>query len=86
MLKVIYAEKFISQFESLDSKTKKLALKKIDIFKTNPRHPSLATHKLNGILSTYFSFLINYQIRIVFEYGEKDTVHFLKIGDYIVYR
>ena len=86
MLEIIYAERFISQFESLGQKIQKLVEKKIDMFKTNPRHPSLATHKLNGILDGYFSFSINYQIRIVFEYGEKNTVHFLKIGDHIVYR
>lgn len=86
MLKIIYTEKFISQFELLDHKTQKLAEKKIDIFIVNYKHPSLKTHKLNGVLDGYFSFSVNYQIRIVFEYGKKDTVYFLKIGDHAVYR
>ncbi len=86
MLKIIFSERFISQFESLSPKTQKLAEKKIDIFKTDPRHHSLKTHKLNGVLADYFSFSVDYKLRIVFEYGVKDTVHFLKIGDHDVYR
>ncbi|MFA6405011.1 MAG: type II toxin-antitoxin system mRNA interferase toxin, RelE/StbE family [Candidatus Paceibacterota bacterium] len=86
MLKIIFAEKFISQFELLDRKTQRLAERKIDIFKVDYKHPSLKTHKLNGVLDGYFSFSVNYQIRIVFEYGQKDTVYFLKIGNHAIYR
>lgn len=86
MLRVVFAEKFISQFESLSTKMQTLAYKKIDIFKNNPRHASLKTHKLHGYLNGYFSFSIDTKMRIVFEYGEKDTVHFLKIGSHEVYR
>ena len=86
MLKIIYSEKFISQFESLEPKIQRLSEKKIKMFITDPRHSSLKTHKLNGILDGYFSFSVDYQLRIVFEYGTKNTVHFLKIGSHDVYR
>ena len=86
MLKIIYSEKFISQFASLNLKTQKLTEKKIEIFISNNRHPSLKTHKLNGILDGYYSFSVDYQLRIVFEHGTKGTVHFLKIGSHDVYR
>ncbi len=86
MLNIVYSEKFISQFESLNSKTQKIAEKKIELFKENQKNPSLKTHKLNGVLDGYLSFSIDYKIRIIFEYGKKDTVHFLKIGDHDIYR
>ncbi len=86
MLKIIFSEKFISQFESLNPKIQKLAEKKISMFKTNHKHSSLKTHKLSGALDGYFSFSVDYQLRIVFEYGKKDTVHFLKIGNHDVYK
>lgn len=86
MFKIVFSEKFISQFELLNQKVQKLAEKKIEIFKINPKHPSLKTHKLNGVLADYFSFSIDHKLRIVFEYGVKDVVHFLKIGDHDVYR
>ena len=42
---------------------------------------------LNGVLNEYFSFSVDLKIRIVFEYGdEKNTVHFLKVGDHDIYR
>jgi mRNA-degrading endonuclease YafQ of YafQ-DinJ toxin-antitoxin module len=86
MLIIIYSEKFISQLEKLSPKFQRVVLKKIEIFKVNQRHPSLNTHKLNGVLNGYFSFSVDYQTRIVFEYGTKDTVHFLKIGNHDIYR
>ncbi len=86
MLNIVYSEKFISQFESLSVKIQRIVEKKIDIFKNNPKHPSLKTHKLNGILEGYLSFSVDYKIRIVFEYDKKDTVNLLKIGDHDVYR
>ena len=86
MLKIIFSEKFIKQFENLDNKTQSIAEKKIEIFKSNPKHSSLNTHKLNGHLAKFFSFSVDAKVRIVFEYGTKDTVHFLKIGNHDVYR
>ncbi len=86
MLRIIFSEKFISQFEALHPKLQKLAEKKIGLFKGNPRHSSLKTHKLNGVLANYLSFSVDHKVRVVFEYGKKDTVHFLKIGDHDVYR
>ena len=86
MLNIIYSEKFVSQFESLDKRTRDLTEKKIGIFTSNHKHPSLKTHKLSGALEGYLSFSIDLKLRIVFEYGEKDTVHFLKIGSHDVYR
>lgn len=86
MLILIYSEKFISQLEHLSPKIQKLSLKKIEIFKSNPKHPSLNTHKLNGSLEGFLSLSVDYQTRIVFEYGDKNTAHLLKIGDHDVYR
>lgn len=86
MLKIIFSEKFLRQFEALDNKIQSVAEKKIEVFKLNPIHPSLNTHKLNGRLVGFFSFSIDTKFRIVFEYGNKDTVHFLKIGNHDIYR
>ena len=86
MLRIIYSEKFVSQFESLEPRIQKLAEKNIEMFIIDHRHPSLKTHKLNGMLEDYFSFSVDLQMRIVFEYGAKGIVHFLKIGNHDVYR
>ena len=86
MLTVVYSEKFISQLEKLSNKAQKMALKKIELFINNPKHPSLNTHKLNGVLSGFLSFSVDYQTRIVFEYGKDNEISFLNIGDHNIYR
>ena len=86
MLNIIYSPGFISQFKRLDKKTMTHALKKINLFIENQKHPSLRTHKLSGQLSNHFSFSIDHTMRIVFIYADKGTVRFLKIGDHNVYR
>lgn len=86
MVNIVFSEKFVTQFESLSQKIQGVAHKKIEMFRANPKHPSLKTHKLNGALKGYFSFSVDYEVRIVFEFREKGTVHFLKIGSHEVYR
>jgi mRNA-degrading endonuclease YafQ of YafQ-DinJ toxin-antitoxin module len=86
MLNIIYSEKFVAQFERIPSKKQEIAIKKIDVFRNNPKHPSLKAHKLHGVLKEFFSFSVDHETRIIFEYGGKNTVHFLKIGDHEVYR
>ena len=86
MFKIIFSKKFVDQYENLEDKIQIVALKKIELFKSNTKHPSLNTHKLNGQLTGFFSFSIDMKYRIVFEYGDKDTVHFLKIGNHDIYK
>ena len=86
MLKIIYSPGFISQFERLNVRTRNHALKKIDLFIEDQRHPSLRVHKLNGQLAGLFAFSIDYTMRVIFSNVEKGTVRFLRIGDHSVYR
>ena len=86
MVNIVFSEKFVAQFESLPLKIQNVAHKKIEIFAANPKHSSLKTHKLKGPLQGYFSFSVDYDVRIVFQYKEKGTTHFLKIGSHEVYR
>ncbi len=86
MLKIVYSPGFVKQFERLDKKTGDHALKKIDLFIENQKHSSLRTHKLKGQLADYFSFSVDYTMRIVFTYADRGGVRFLKIGDHSVYR
>ncbi len=87
MVKILYTKAFLSQFKKLPENIKEKARIAIKKFKANPRHPSLATHKLGGALQGLMSFSVDYQTRIVFELPkEKETAILLKIGDHEVYR
>jgi addiction module RelE/StbE family toxin len=86
MYRILYSKIFISQFEKIPKKIQSIVYKKIEVFKKDPNYPLLKTHKLHGELVGYFSFSVNYEIRIVFEYGENKEIHFLKIGSHDIYK
>lgn len=65
---------------------KSLIGKKINLFIENPFHKSLKTHKLSGKLSKYWSFSIDYDLRILFEFIDKNSVGFIDLGTHEIYR
>jgi addiction module RelE/StbE family toxin len=54
--------------------------KKMDIFINEPYHPQLRTHKLSGQLKDLWSFSIDYDIRVIFYFADKQHVIFENIG------
>lgn len=63
-----------------------LIQKKLELFFDDPLTPSLRTHKLTGNLDGYYSFSINYQLRIIFEWTNHQTVGLIDIGTHDIYR
>ncbi|MFH1534232.1 MAG: type II toxin-antitoxin system mRNA interferase toxin, RelE/StbE family [Nitrospirota bacterium] len=59
---------------------------KIELFKKDPIHPSLKSHKLKGKLKGRFSFSVNYRIRIVFACLSKKDVVLLSVGSHEIYQ
>jgi addiction module RelE/StbE family toxin len=60
--------------------------KKMEQFLKDPFDKSLKTHKLTGKLSSYWSFSINYHLRILFEFIDSKTVGFIDIGTHEIYK
>lgn len=83
-MEIRYTAKFERMFRRLPAPVKKLARKKIEIFRHNQHAPSLRTHKLTGELLGKQSFSVNYQYRIVFEY-DGEIVVLLMIGTHEIY-
>jgi mRNA-degrading endonuclease YafQ of YafQ-DinJ toxin-antitoxin module len=64
--------KFDKQFKSLDQKSVKQAKKAIELFMTDPSHPSLRFKKVQGT-DNFFEISVNMSIRIIVEvYSEED--------------
>lgn len=84
-MEVIYHSKFQKHLLKYKNRRKKIdhALK---IFIENPLNPKLKTHKLSGKLKNYWSFSIDYQLRIVFRFLDKDKVFLLDIGTHGIYQ
>ncbi|MGE4274287.1 MAG: addiction module toxin RelE [Desulfitobacterium sp.] len=58
--------KFDKQFKQLNSKTLKQAQKTIEIFMSDPTHPSLRYKKIQGT-DTFYEISVNMSIRIIID-------------------
>lgn len=82
MKQIVLADRLLSDLSRL-KKTNPLIFarvqKQFTLFQTNPRHPSLRTHKLTGALKNTWSISVTMEIRLI--YIETDTMYyFFKIG------
>lgn len=83
---IFYTSKFARNFKSLPQKIQKKAVRKENIFRKNPFHSSLKTHKLKGSLRNFYSFSVDYKYRIVFTFENENEVTFIDIGDHSIYK
>lgn len=82
---IYYHERF--QKRAFRYRAKKKSIEKsILIFQSNPINPKLKTHKLTGQLEGYWSFSVDFHLRIIFRFVGKNTVFFLDIGTHEVYQ
>lgn len=87
-MKIYYSSKFAKEYKRLSRKVKISAEKKEKIFRLDPFNQQLKTHRLTGRLKDYYSFSIDYQYRIIFEFVGKDqeTVWFHSVGTHEIYQ
>ncbi|PIS39656.1 MAG: type II toxin-antitoxin system mRNA interferase toxin, RelE/StbE family [Candidatus Nealsonbacteria bacterium CG08_land_8_20_14_0_20_38_20] len=83
---VEYSNKFLKSLKRLPQKIIKEAEKKEEIFKENPFHPTLRTHKLSGKDKESWGFWITYSYRIKFIFLSDEEVLFLDIGAHDIYK
>ena len=82
---LLYGPRFIKQFNLLPLRIKNISIKKVEIFKTNPIHPSLRLHSLNGFNNVY-SISINMNYRIIFERKNNGDIIFISAGKHDIYK
>lgn len=85
MLTIYYSSAFKKSTKKYLSYRQQIK-KRIEIFISNPFDPRLKTHKLSGELSKYYSFSVTYNIRILFEFIDKNTAGFIDIGTHEIYK
>ena len=84
-MKILYKPTFVRQYKKLPKELQTEIKEKIELFQEDPNHAFLKTHKLKGKLSGCFSFSVNYDYRIIFEY-EGDSAVLLTVGNHSVYK
>jgi len=82
---IYYSSEFKKKVKKY-SHLKKTIIQRINLFKKNPFDLRLKTHKLSGELKDYWSFSINYNIRILFEFISDRKVGFVDIGSHEIYK
>lgn len=79
-MNVSFSNDILRYFKTTKKENPKL-LKKIHkqlvLFKENPRHPSLRTHKLSGKLSHAWSISIEGNIRMLYYISQDEAIFFL---------
>lgn len=84
-MKIYYSSKFAKEYKKLPQKIKLNAEKREKLFREDPFSAQLKTHKLTGKLRGYWSFSIDYQYRIIFEFAGKNIVWFHSVGTHGIY-
>lgn len=84
-MRIIYSRQFAREYTKLPSDIKNRAEEKEKLFRNNPFHPQLKTHKLQGKLSTFWAFSLDQRYRIIFEFLGDNIVAFYGIGDHSLY-
>ena len=84
-MNIALTPQFRRMFRKLEPALREEALEKIALFKTDPNHSQLRSHKLQGKLKGRYSFSVNYKTRIVYCFLSDSEVAFLTIGNHSVY-
>jgi plasmid maintenance system killer protein len=82
---ILFLPGCVRQFKKLPKPIQEVALDKISIFKADPFHPSLKTHKLKGELDGLWSFWINFKYRALFKFSDSGVAKVYQIGDHGIY-
>ena len=85
-MKIAFAPSFIRTYKKLPDDLKEEVKEKIGLFRKDPDHPFLKTHKLKGRLKGRYSFSVSYKDRIVFIYGGPDEAILLAVDDHDIYK
>lgn len=85
-LQIGYKSAFFRDFNKLPPELQDEVEERIELFRTDIKHPSLRLHKLKGKMAGGWSFSVNYKYRIVFCYEDKKTAVLIAVGDHDVYK
>lgn len=85
MIKIAYSAAFQKTYKKIlknNPSRQILFQQKISLFLQDPFHPQLRTHKLKGALKDFYSFSIEYNLRVVFYFASDTVVVLEDIGSH----
>lgn len=82
MLKIHYHKKFRRDYKKMPAKIRGLFKERLAIFREQPFHPLLKNHTLRRELKDYWAFSVTGDIRVIYEYLDKNTIALVRIGSH----
>ena len=82
---VIPLDNFKNSMTKLSDVHEAMVWNKLSTFRKNPFHPSFCTHKMWGKIRNFESY-INKDIRIVWKFGDNNTILLIDVGHHNVLR
>jgi len=83
---IYYSKKFVKELKKLPQEIFDLAVKKENICRNNPLHPSLRLHELHGKFKGIWSISLSNNYRIIFERMLNGDILFISIGKHDIYK
>jgi mRNA-degrading endonuclease YafQ of YafQ-DinJ toxin-antitoxin module len=83
MIKIAYSPAFARAYKKQiknQSGLQQLFSERVGLFIQDPYHPQLRTHKLKGVLKNFYSFSIDYDLRVIFYFASDNEVIFENLG------
>ncbi len=83
MIRVAYSSSFKRSYKrkvATGSNREAKFRSKLEVFMNDPFDQALRTHKLSGKLKDYWSFSIEYDLRVIFYFEDAETAVFVDLG------
>jgi addiction module RelE/StbE family toxin len=84
-MKVVFTKRFEREMKKIPISLRAETKEKIEQFIYDPHYSNLKTHKLSGQMKNFWSFSVNFKLRIIFKYSEDGIIAFYSIGDHSIY-
>lgn len=85
MVHFTYSERFKKHYKKLTEKEKTQFKQKLNMFASNPYHPSLRVKRIQGT-ENLFEFSVNMDIRVIWYYEGEDLIALIDIGHHDLLR
>lgn len=82
MLTVYYHKKFKRDYKRMPVRIRELFKERLALFREQPFHPLLKNHPLQRELKDYWAFSVTGDIRVIYEYLDKNNIALIRIGSH----
>ena len=84
-IKVRHTARFLKSAKRLEKQLSGKLKERDRLFRQNPFHPRLNTHKLHGRWKGYWAYSVDYRYRVIFIFEDVAVVTYYEVGPHPIY-